>query len=227
MLSLTSTEWRLGIKWVLANVVVAVVSGTIGGRVLIFLLRMRIITSNPSQMFPLVTLSVSVIHGSLFGIGQWFILRQCFLRSGWWILSTIAGCAIGGFASEAIVKVILSVLDPQIPQYWTVQFALDPTMREDWIANGLGLGISCGIAQWLTLRLRFHHASLWIPASALGWTTAYIVGSTRGMPLVGTPTALYFQITEGVLVGIITGIALTWLVQNPILRSMQTMKDPA
>jgi hypothetical protein len=73
------------------------------------------------------------------------------------------------------------------------------------VINGLVVGLAMGIAGWIVLRDEVHWAGWWIMMSIVGWTT--------GLALV--PGFL----STGATAGALTGIALEFLLRNPIKPS--------
>jgi hypothetical protein len=83
---------------------------------------------------------------------------------------------------------------------WLIVLFAVPSGLE--ILNGLVVGLAMGIAGWLVLRREVHWAGWWIILSVVGWTT--------GLALV--PGFL----STGSMAGALTGIALEFLLRNPI-----------
>jgi hypothetical protein len=82
-------------------------------------------------------------------------------------------------------------------------------------------GILIGLVQWPVLRREIPRASTWILASVVGWTlgaaisylvlNALITGDQASLPLV----AVVDSGLTGLVAGMITGLALVWLVRQP------------
>jgi hypothetical protein len=83
---------------------------------------------------------------------------------------------------------------------WLIVLFAVPSGLE--IINGLVVGLAMGIAGWFVLRREVHWAGWWIIMSVVGWTT--------GLALV--PGFL----STGSMAGALTGIALEFLLRNPI-----------
>jgi hypothetical protein len=77
------------------------------------------------------------------------------------------------------------------------------------LINGLVVGLAMGIAGWLVLRREVHWAGWWIVMSIVGWTT--------GLAL------LPGFLSTGATAGALTGIALEFLLRDPIKPSMSNM----
>jgi hypothetical protein len=118
-----------------------------------------------------------VTSGLLIGFLQWMVL-QGRIRSPWrWMVATAAGWTVGYLITFF-----------GIPQ----QFSF---------ANGLVIGLTTGIAQWVVLRHEVHWAGWWIIFSIIAWIT--------GLALF--PGALL----SGTMAGILTGLALEILLRYP------------
>lgn len=113
--------------------------------------------------------------GVSLGILQWLVLRSLFERAWWWIVASGLGWAVGFVAVTYLLPEQMAVL------------------------QGLILGASIGVAQWLVLRQWVPGAYWWIPMSALGWAVGPILG-----PLL-----------VGGVVGAATGFSLELLVRRP------------
>lgn len=89
------------------------------------------------------------------GLGQWMFLRRFLDGAAWWIVATVIGFGVAGFAMG------LGTTDELARRGLTSEVV------------GFVLGGSAGVAQWVVLRRDFDRAVWWIPASAaafgLGW----------------------------------------------------------
>lgn len=137
----------------------------------------------------LAALAIGLVAGAILGGMQALLLRGHFRQPGWWVLATGLGWAAG-------------------------------MLFGSWIGQGLGLteiglglsigavtGALLGVFQWLFLRRQVTRAGWWLPASLLGWTSG-LVYYRPGVSGIGL---LY-----GVLAGIVTGLALYWLLNRPV-----------
>jgi hypothetical protein len=83
-------------------------------------------------------------------------------------------------------------------------------------------GLTAGAWQSLILRPRFHKTGSWVAASALGWTvaagTAAVADSLSGSQslrgLAGALTYLGIIAIGGVILGLVTSVSLTWMLQR-------------
>jgi hypothetical protein len=73
------------------------------------------------------------------------------------------------------------------------------------MVDGLVVGLAMGIAGWLVLRREVHWAGWWIVMSIVGWITG--LGLLPGF------------LSTGATAGALTGIALEFLLRNPIRSS--------
>ena len=136
----------------------------------------------------------------LLGMGalQWLVLRSRIAQAGWWLGASIAsGIVLGIMATEF-----------------------------SWGANGPfgdGLfGITLAVPFWLVLRRQLSYSWLWLIASPVAWSLAYLaVGALER-------SGIWPQMTEinelifayglaGVVVGMITGLLLVWLLRHTYL----------
>jgi hypothetical protein len=135
--------------------------------------------------------------GIAIGIGQWLALNHRINRSGWWIPATIVGFGIGkdvgGLATQAIPGAVGSGLD------------------------GLALGTSIGLAQWLVLRRHALLAWWWILASAIAWAIGWSVIASVDTEAAGASTGTPYVIGAigAGAAGMITAAALVWLLRRP------------
>jgi hypothetical protein len=123
-----------------------------------------------------------VISGFLVGIFQWLVLLGR-IRTPWrWVLVTTLGWTVG----------------------YLITFFGIPSQFE--FVNGLVIGLTTGLAQWVVLRREVHWAGWWIVFSIIGWIT--------GLTLF--PGAML----SGTMAGIMTGLALEILLRNPKPKTM-------
>ena len=118
-----------------------------------------------------------VTTGLAVGIFQSLVL-QGRIRKPWrWVLATTAGMAAGNL-------IVLFAIPPQFG-----------------IVDGVVIGLTTGMAQWLVLRREVQWAGWWIAFSLIGWTTGLTFFPGFMLP--------------GVMAGILTGLALEILLRNP------------
>lgn len=175
--ALTRDEWSLGIRWVVATTLGWVIGFFVCAAFKAILESFR---------------SDGAVIGVCVGILQSIALRGRIKHTGWWIVATVVGFAIGKFAADAIAQSMDGA----------VGFAL----------GGAAIGIALGAAQWLVLRRQLALADLWIPATALAWAVGWSLISTVD-EVEGGPTASTYLIgaTGAAAAAVITGAALLWL----------------
>ncbi|MCJ7432626.1 MAG: hypothetical protein MUO77_03985 [Anaerolineales bacterium] len=123
-----------------------------------------------------------ITSGLLIGIFQWLVLQGRIVRPWRWIVSTFSGWTVG----------------------YLIMFLGIP--REFEIFDGVAIGLTTGIAQWVILRHELHWAGWWIIFSVVGWTTGFTL--LPGFMLTGT------------MAGALTGLALEILLRHPKLTTI-------
>lgn len=93
------------------------------------------------------------VLGLLAGFLQYLLLRRLLPRMGWWIAATTLGLLSGLVGVRLLSRTLHDTLD----SIWLGM--LMTTL----------IGGSMGLAQWLVLHQRVHHAAWWILANVLGW----------------------------------------------------------
>ena len=131
-----------------------------------------------SLILPGLTL---ILSGCMVGVFQWLVLQGRITRPWLWIVATSAGWIAGYFITLFM-----------LPQ----EFAF---------LEGLVLGLTTGIAQWIILRRELYWAGWWIVFSIIGWIT--------GLTIV--PGVL----STGTMVGALTGLPLGILLGHPKLKT--------
>lgn len=127
------------------------------------------------------------------------LARTTELRRGW-TLATVAGVTAPQLAFDIAQRVI-----GDLP--WSLPAVV--------VAGGL----IAGVLQAHLLRRLTRRAALWIPASLLGWAAgaATVAVPWQSMPLPGIAGALLYVailLSGGVLLGLVTGVALTSLLRD-------------
>ena len=175
--SLTRDEWSLAIRWVVATTLGWVIGFAICAWFKAFFESFR---------------SDGAVIGVCVGILQSIALRGRVKHTGWWVVATVIGFAIGKFAADAITQSMAGA----------VGFAL----------GGAVIGTALGAAQWLVLRRQLAPAGLWIPATAVAWAVGWSIISTVD-EVAGGPTGSTYLIgaTGAAVAAVITGAALLWL----------------
>ena len=159
----------------------------------------------------LIAAGAGLLLGAAVGIAQWLVLRRRITQPRRWILSSVAGGAVGG---------TLALL---IGQPTGDAFNFNMAML---IGSGM-VGIALGAAEWLLLRRYVSRAGWWVIASATGIVTALALSNMLGQLLyylflgaLGESTArtlamLIFGALFLTAYGAITGYVLIWLFKQP------------
>src|SRR5258706_5087786 len=129
------------------------------------------------------------VMGFLLGAAQGLVIRKLGFRIRLWILASALGLLLSG------------------PTAWGLNLP--------YLAVPL-VGLLVGIFQWLILKRVVSTAEMWIVANVAAWALAYCVlhVSHRILGARQTLDAVTGVVVSGVLVGAITGIALSWLWQH-------------
>jgi hypothetical protein len=96
---------------------------------------------------------------------------------------------------------------------WVVGFAICEAFKaflDSIQADGVVIGLSVGIAQWLVLRGRIGRAAWWILATVIGFG----VGKWIGERLVEADPGIVGDLLSGVAIGVSVGVA-QWLILRP------------
>ncbi len=202
----TKHPWLLCAKWTLATTVAYVVAFTTIG----------------------ATNWLALFFGAIIGFGQYLILqheiyeaRSWFWRSGWgWIGGSVLFglVAMNGFGKEVGVSV--------------------HTVGETvliLIALGVTVGLLIGLLQGNLLHQQGYGRGLWIFACVTGWALGLALDSILALALFynfdspvvtnQTPSMRYWVIhgvINGSASGVVTGLALTWLLQRSSAKGHQS-----
>ena len=101
--------------------------------------------------------------GAVVGTAQWIVLRKRVHQSGWWVLASAAGWAVGAVALSTALYV-------------------DEALA--MVVGMVSTGAAAGIAQWIGLRKQFHRSGWWMLASTVAWIVAVAVAWSSEMGLV-------------------------------------------
>jgi hypothetical protein len=126
--------------------------------------------------FILPALSI-VVSGVMVGLFQWLVLQGHISKPWRWIVATFFGWTAG---------------------YILMSFAVPPEFE---MLNGVLIGLTTGIAQWMILRHEVHWSGWWIVFSIIGWVSGLTL--LPGVMLTAT------------IAGALTGLALEILLRNP------------
>ncbi len=131
------------------------------------------------------------IGGVVIGLAQWFLLKQHFSQTGWWIVaSMVSWSLLGGSGIGALGWVAPKVMS--IPL--RIIFG---------IIDGAIAGVIVGVGQWWVLKNQIKRAWLWIVASIIGWTI--------GLTFAWAIGAVLRRFT-GIFLGEVVGLIFGWFV---------------
>jgi hypothetical protein len=137
-----------------------------------------------------------VVGGAVFGAsvatGQWLVLRQLFAWPKRWVF---AGILVGTVAAA-------------------ISFSARYFVDTGPAVIGVVIGSAVGIGHWFVLRRHLARASGWVLANTVGMGGGMVVGFTVSCTVPSLAGAM-----GGAAAGAITGIALVWLLQQPIQQA--------
>ena len=149
--------------------------------------------------------ALGAVVGASTGTAQWLVLQRKVPQSGWWVLASTVGLAVG----IAVVPVVLDAV-------------------KDGLVYGMVVaGASIGLAQWLVLRWKVSRAGWWVLASLMGFAVTFYavgVGGDVGQP--GGEAAVLAALGF-VSYGAITGGALVWLLRQAVAAEPRPPQDAA
>lgn len=134
------------------------------------------------------TAVIGLFFGLCLGVFQMLVLSAHLERSWQWIAATAIGWAAGFPAGAAAAAAL----------------GLDG-FRFGLLTGGVS-GIAAGILQWLVLRQKHLSAGWWLPASAFAWASSLLYYQ---------PGISWLGAYYGLLSGMVSGLALFWLVYRP------------
>jgi hypothetical protein len=158
---------------------------------------------------------LGAIEGAVLGFSQWIVLRLHIRHAGWWILATLVGAMIAWFAGLFVSMVLAIATAASLP---TQQAAL---LLPGIAAQGVGVGMILGYAQWLVLQPHLRHQIWrktlgWLFANVAAWVLALLIAFIGVGKLEssspGSLNRVMIAVTTGgimgAIVGTITGLAL-------------------
>jgi hypothetical protein len=222
LLQKTSTpwEWRIWLRWILANAASETVG--LGATLLIgaFLLVNAEKTIGAVPAAALGALAGTVIEGSVVGTAQWLVLRRPLQRMRWrvWVIAT----ALGAFIAWTLAMIPSTLLFTG-PDSGSVAPGEMSDLLIYALAAGMGLvvGSILGVPQWLALRRYLPKAGWWVLANGLAWMLGMVVVfmGTSLIPAEGITVQvalllLLFVVAAGAVVGAVHGLVLIWLLRQ-------------
>ena len=133
----------------------------------------------------------SIVMGLVIGWLEWLILTLQRVHRAWTMLLN--------------TTIALGTWGAALPVLGTV----------DWGA-GLAAGFLVGLLQWLTLRNKVESAAWWIVVNIAAWGLGM-----AGYRLASQPVSWVLGAAVlGVIAGLVTGVAMAWLVRRPIYEEV-------
>jgi len=162
----------------------------------------------------MLKVAAGIATGVSVGIIQWLLLRYYITNSWRWVIATVIGMASGGFLEAFLYSIAR--------RYLPMDATLNTWKVTTWIAIFV-YGIVIGLVQWVVLRKVSSKTWTWVVANGFGWALAITIGDELLRPMFYPCCADYWlnPIDEiiiygvsGILIGIITGILLSWLLKQ-------------
>ena len=187
-------DWKFGILWSLATILGLVLGIAISLIVITVINKITHISEDTIAMFIILpSIGFSV------GILQWLNLRRRVSWASMWIWVTAVGWMIGIPLALSLYTGLISISDSTLIDVWgkTIQATI--------------IAILIGVIQWLMLRRHISRAGWWIFANLIGWNAASLLAGAGAM------VGVLDSIPMGISVGAVTGLALAWLLQQPLI----------
>ena len=136
---------------------------------------------------------------------QWIVLRLYSRKYNWWVIATMLGVILTEFAPYIP---LYDIVEPQDPIFSNGRLLVH-NATASFIQGGIK-GIIASFPQWLVLRRHISKSGWWILAGTFGWILSSV------MPFLTKPSGLFiFALKFGISYGLVTGIALVWLLRQP------------
>jgi hypothetical protein len=183
--SLTTVEWSLSLRWVLATTV----GWLVGFAICEAVVKPFVYSLTHFQ-------SDGAVIGISIGIGQSLVLKSRINRTRWWILASIIGFGIGKDVGDMVAQAVPGAIGSAL--------------------EGLAIGASLGLAQWLVLRRHVPEARWWILASAIAWAVGWAIIASVDIEATDGSIGLAYVIGAigAAVAGLITAAALVWLLRR-------------
>jgi len=132
------------------------------------------VVTRAAEIFLLTGVIVLGIVGLSLGTAQWPVIRRHISSSGWWIVGSTLGMAVGLTLGVTLVEQIgRAVVHGQI----NFRVLGVPARVTSFGIIGLVAGAALGLAQWLVLRRHTANCTQWIRVSALSLGAGLALGS--------------------------------------------------
>lgn len=168
------------------------------------------------------------IPGISIGLLQWlYFNRNKFKNAFVWLWVTILGWALSWFAgsfSGSVANIFFSAINGTLTEGDVINVNSGPLGFPTMV---IVHGTLLGIIQWMFfMRKKFNSSVWWIPATALGWAISIFVGWViipAISPIIGwNESGLEDSAIRGAIFGLITGLALQWLIKRPLIHEEET-----
>ncbi|MBN1895891.1 hypothetical protein JW906_15495 [bacterium] len=199
----SQTGFGFWLWWVIASTigwVVGFIAGFASGSGIV-----EDVFGNNALGFTFAYFMFGALLGSVVSFMQWLVFRRHVSRAGWWIVAGTAGFAVaggGGYGAAVVAFGLSEALE-------------SPAALMGWSAVAAFGGAMTGIMQWIILRTQVARAGSWVLASAAGWGLGMTAGLIGIVLEAGTLLELLSLACGGVVLGAVTGGALTRLLQKP------------
>ena len=171
---------------------------------------------------------------STFGFPTGIFASSIILQAKWSIRGIVvwAGSTFDNAISGAVVSLVLGVVQRLVVREWlryarlwivmsVAGWALGMALASGIVDRsiiGVALGLVVGTSQWLVLRRQVNQAGWWILATTVAWIASFIITTLQA-----DQQALFVLITfSGAVAGIITGVAMGWLLRHPMQQPDQS-----
>jgi hypothetical protein len=181
--------WRFYAEWIAVNIISVPMAFAISFAIISIIEKFvgdMIIVNGQTRITEdyLTTYIFFPVFGLLNGYLQYLLLRRCLPRMSWWITATFLGWTLGPLSALIISTSLYTVINTGTT--WFMMFI-------GFIISG-----SVGLAQWLVLRKRLHHAGWWILTNVFGLDITLLIFNGHFPSL----------LTPSLIPAIATGVAL-------------------
>jgi hypothetical protein len=161
------------------------------------------------------------IPGITIGILQWWYFQRNRVNvAGKWVWVTTLGWAVSwllGSLAGSVTNLLLAIVNGTITEGDVINVESYPLGLPVQV---LVHGTMLGIIQWFFfMRKNFERAIWWVLATALGWSISIGIGWSI-IPIIARSiswdeSGLEDSAIRGVIFGLVTGLALAWLITQP------------
>jgi hypothetical protein len=157
----------------------------------------------------LVAVASGAIEATFVGLAQWWAMHPWFPvigRASWWF-ATLVGALMAyimGYMPSTLMSLGEQASQAQAPMAEPAQWLV---LLLAALLGAVG-GAVLSFAQWLTMRHKISHASLWIPANMLAWMVGMTIifwGIDTSQKLSGLAWMVLFLAGVLLLTGLVVG----------------------